>query len=129
MTAQEKVVTMLTLELRTELAELRRLRHAVADFAARRKLRSADVWAVHLALEEVVVNDMRYAYDEGTGQRIVVRLMIDGPVLVMEVEDDGRPFNPLAQPTPPLEHPLEETPIGGLGIYLVRALMDGLSYR
>jgi len=47
----------------------------------------------------------------------------------VEVEDDGRQFNPLELPEPDLEKKLEERPIGGLGIHLVRNLMDELEYR
>ena len=49
--------------------------------------------------------------------------------LVVKVEDDGREFNPLELPEPDLEQKLEERPIGGLGIHLVRNLMDELDYK
>jgi serine/threonine-protein kinase RsbW len=45
------------------------------------------------------------------------------------VEDDGRPFNPLESPEPYSGDSLDDRPVGGLGIHLVRALMDGLEYR
>ena len=47
----------------------------------------------------------------------------------MEVEDDGRPFNPLEAAPPDVNSPVEDRPIGGLGIYLVRRVMDDLEYR
>jgi serine/threonine-protein kinase RsbW len=45
------------------------------------------------------------------------------------LEDDGRPFNPVAAPEPDTTKSLEERSLGGLGIYLVRKLMDGLEYQ
>lgn len=47
----------------------------------------------------------------------------------MEVEDNGRPFNPLEAPTPDVNMSVADRPVGGLGIYLVRRVMDGLEYR
>jgi serine/threonine-protein kinase RsbW len=47
---------------------------------------------------------------------------------VVEVEDDGRPFDPLLVPPPDLTLPLERRPIGGLGIHLIRSLMDEVAY-
>jgi serine/threonine-protein kinase RsbW len=49
--------------------------------------------------------------------------------LKAEVEDDGQPFNPLEAPEVDTTKPLEERTIGGLGIHLVRKLMDGLDYQ
>ena len=46
-----------------------------------------------------------------------------------EVEDDGRPFDPLAVPEPDIEKSIDERKVGGLGIYLVRTLMDSLEYE
>ena len=47
----------------------------------------------------------------------------------VEVEDDGRPFNPLAQPEPRVSQPIDERPIGGLGIHMMRKSLDGMEYR
>jgi len=48
---------------------------------------------------------------------------------VVEVSDNGKPFNPLDHPEPDLNQPLEERPIGGLGIHLIRKFVDQLAYR
>ena len=49
--------------------------------------------------------------------------------LRVEVEDDGHPFNPLDRPAPDLSKPVNERPIGGLGIYMMRKALDGMDYR
>jgi serine/threonine-protein kinase RsbW len=46
----------------------------------------------------------------------------------VQIKDDGKPFNPLIAPDPDIKVPIEERKIGGLGIYLVRRLMDELDY-
>ena len=120
---------MLALELRNDLAELSRLYAALTAFAGEHGLPAEDLWALDLALEEVVVNVMKYAYDDARGHTVAVRLTVAGGEVIAEVEDDGRPFNPLTRPDPDFDRALGEMPIGGLGIHLVRQLMDGLEYR
>ena len=58
-----------------------------------------------------------------------VRLDIDADSVAAEVIDNGRPFDPTSAPPPDLSLPLEQRPPGGLGIHLMRELMDGLDYR
>jgi anti-sigma regulatory factor (Ser/Thr protein kinase) len=60
---------------------------------------------------------------------IDVRLRLDGDVLRAEVSDDGRPFDPFEVPPPNIDAPIEERRIGGLGVYLVREMMDTLEYK
>ncbi len=85
---------------------------------------------LRLAAEEVLVNVISYAYPEQDGE---VTVSTDRtPVrkgLRVEVSDSGIPFDPLAKPAPDLDVPVDERKIGGLGIFLVRELMDEVSYR
>jgi serine/threonine-protein kinase RsbW len=87
------------------------------------------LYAVNLALDELVSNVILYGYDDPSGQQIIVRLEIDGPELCAWLEDGGRPFDPGSVEAPNLSAPLEKRQIGGLGIHLVRSLMDKLEYR
>ena len=56
-------------------------------------------------------------------------LRLDAGTVVVQVEDEGRPFNPLEAPPVDLDAPIEGRPIGGLGIHLIRSLMDAIEYR
>ena len=85
--------------------------------------------ALNLALEEILVNVIAHGYQGSADHQIIVRLALDDGEVRAEVEDDARPFNPLEAPEPDLSKPLEERPIGGLGIHLTRKMMDGLVYR
>jgi len=58
-----------------------------------------------------------------------VKLTLGSGEITIEVEDDGQPFNPLEAPEPDTTKSLEDRLVGGLGVYLVRKLMDGLEYR
>jgi len=84
--------------------------------------------AADVALEEHLTNVLGYGYEPGAAHEVVVELRIDGGCLHMEVRDDGKSFNPLTLPDPDISLPLEEKPIGGLGLHLIRHLMDEVSY-
>jgi anti-sigma regulatory factor (Ser/Thr protein kinase) len=120
--------TQISVELRSEIEELSRLAGVVAEFARTGGLPADAAQALHLALEEVVTNVIRHAYRERAGA-VRVRLAARSGEVVAEIEDDGPAFDPLARPAPDLDLPLEERPIGGLGIHLVRNLMDAVAYR
>jgi serine/threonine-protein kinase RsbW len=126
---RERVDSTLSVTLVNRRSEITRLGRLVDEFAAAHGLPPADVTAVHLVLDEIVVNVIRHGYDDDLEHHIDVRLTLEGPVLTIEVEDDGRPFNPLDAPPPDLSLSIEERPLGGLGIHIVRMSMDEMSYR
>jgi anti-sigma regulatory factor (Ser/Thr protein kinase) len=119
----------LSVTLVTRRDEISRLGRLVDEFAAAHGVTEDDVAAVHLALDEIVVNVIRYGHDDGGEHPILVVLTLDRPALTIRVEDDGRPFNPLEAPAPDLTLSLEERPIGGLGIHMVKMSMDEVAYR
>ena len=87
------------------------------------------VFRVNLALEELGLNIMDYGL-ENAQQEIEITLTSDGDSLVIEIMDEGRPFDPLTDaPTPDLDGPVESRRVGGLGIHLVRTMMDDMQYR
>jgi sigma-B regulation protein RsbU (phosphoserine phosphatase) len=85
--------------------------------------------SLNLALEEWVVNIVSYAYPDTAAHVIELRLWREGDTLRIEIEDDGRPFDPTAQAAPDTSAPLEQRRIGGLGIHFIRKTMDGMSYH
>jgi anti-sigma regulatory factor (Ser/Thr protein kinase) len=106
-----------------------RLLRALEAFAAEHRLPAKVFQAADLALEEHMTNVFKHAYADTALHEIRVRLSCDGGALYVEVEDDGRAFNPLEAPPVDTSIPLEERPIGGLGIHLMRRFMDELDYR
>ena len=115
--------------LRNDLAELQRLNQLVTEFAEHHGLPSELVFRVTLVLEEIITNVISYGYEDEMEHEISVRLSWEDPDMKIEVEDDSRPFNPLEAPPPDMVKPLAERPVGGLGIHLVREMMDKLEYR
>ena len=118
----------LTVHLANRLEEIERLAGVIEAFCAQHQLPDAIAFAFNLSLDEVVTNIISYAFTDVQEHAIDVRLRLDAGVLHAEVSDDGRPFNPIEVPAPDLDAPIEERRIGGLGIHIVREMMDTLGY-
>ena len=113
-----------------QLSEVKRLSRLVEAFGEAEGLGPEAVFSLNLALDEVVTNVIRYAHEDDSRQHpIVVRLALEQDVLTAQVEDDGRAFNPLEVPAPDIGASIDERPIGGLGIHLVRSVMNSVEYR
>jgi anti-sigma regulatory factor (Ser/Thr protein kinase) len=115
--------------LRNDLSELGRVSQRLEAFATAQRLGPQVLRDLDLALEEVLANIIAYGYSDEREHRITVSLEVRSGEIRVEVEDDGRPFNPLDAPEPDTTQHPDERPVGGLGIHLVRQLMDGLEYR
>ncbi len=115
-----------SLKIPSEMGQLERITAAVEEFAERDDWPPDLTFKVHLVLDELSVNVVNYG---GGASEIEVSLASDADVVRVEIADDGQPFDPLHEaPVPDIDAPLEERPIGGLGIYLVREMMDELHY-
>ena len=82
-----------------------------------------------LALEEAVVNVMSYAYQSGKKGSIDIEAKADDMKLIFVIRDSGIPFDPTAKEDADTTLSADERPIGGLGIFLVRQLMDSINYE
>ena len=118
-----------TFQLKNTLSELEKLNQVVDKFEEKNHLDPNDAYALHLSLDEVLTNIISYGYDDLNEHLITICILLRDKELVAEVEDDGNPFNPLNVPKPDLKQPIEERPVGGLGIHLVRSMMDTLEYK
>ena len=90
------------IQLKNNLSELESVNKVVAEFAERHHLSSKVLFNLNLALEEILTNVISYGYDDKDEHQITVRLFLEQGQLNVEVEDDGRPFNPLEAPEPDL---------------------------
>jgi serine/threonine-protein kinase RsbW len=119
----------LSLVLRNHLSELKRMSDAVSAWCQGNNISSAVEFHVNLALDEIVSNVIRYGWKDHGEHQFNVRLSLSNDEVTVEVEDDAPPFNPLEAPVPDLDQPLDERPVGGLGIHLVRQITDRLEYQ
>jgi anti-sigma regulatory factor (Ser/Thr protein kinase) len=119
----------LQIVLKNKPEEKLKLLAALDEFAREKQLPKAALQAADLALEEHLTNIMNYAYSTEGDHQIEVRLEVEHGIFLVEVSDDGQPFDPLLKPDVDVSAPLEGRPIGGLGIHLMRRFMDQLNYR
>lgn len=118
------------LELPARLESLDSFRFLVGEAAFAAGLTEKDLGLLELALEEVLVNIVNYAYPEETGA-IQLRCEAEeqGGVLRLEVRDSGVPFNPLDKDDPNLDLGVDEREIGGLGIFMTKKVMKDVRYE
>ena len=116
-------------KLPNSLAALAQLHAVVGQFCRRRAIHPDIEFKIDLALEEVFTNIVRHGYDDSRPHEIVIRLKSDRDRVRISVEDDGRHFNPLLAPAVDVTAALAERRVGGLGIHLVRRLLDQVRYQ
>ena len=85
--------------------------------------------SLNLALEEAVTNVILYAYPEGSDGLVDIEAVMSKDKLKFIISDSGQAFDPTAAPEADVTLGVEDRPIGGLGIYLVRNIMDTVSYE
>jgi len=108
--------------------DLARVTRIVEDLAGTHHLALDVVADVKVALDEVLTNILAYAYEDDEIHEIRIRLSLDQEVIEVEVEDDGRPFDPTALAPPDLSASLRDRSVGGLGMHFVRNLMSEVTY-
>jgi anti-sigma regulatory factor (Ser/Thr protein kinase) len=85
---------------------------------------------IAVVIDELFANIAMYAYDGGKGEAIVgVDVSGEPQVVSITFKDRGKPFDPLAKEDPDVTLSVEERPIGGLGIFMVKKMMDEVIYR
>jgi anti-sigma regulatory factor (Ser/Thr protein kinase) len=118
----------LTLHLQNRIAEVARLVDAVESFGSHAGLSSDLTYRLTLSLDEIVSNVIRHGYSDTNDHVVEVRLSIRDGVVTSVIEDDGHPYDPRESPEPDLSMPVEQRGPGGLGIFLVRQMMDSIDY-
>lgn len=120
---------MATLTMNNDINELDRLEPFLNAFFEQNKINLSLLSKFDLALEEALANVIMYAYPEGEQGEVEISIeMKDGHIHTC-IRDAGVPFNPLQQPETELSDSVEERPIGGLGIYLIKEIMDKVEYQ
>jgi serine/threonine-protein kinase RsbW len=116
------------IELKNDLKEMGRLLDGVESWGQEQGLSPKMIFDLHLVLDEIFTNIVNYGYDDAAEHQVLIDVEREADDVRVRVEDDARAFNPLERPDPDLGVPLEERKVGGLGIYLVRQLMDEVEY-
>ena len=118
-----------TLTLNNDVKEVTRLNQFVKDICHELNLDAKTTKQLTLAIEEAMVNAMTYAYPADTRGSITLEAESDGKHLKFILTDSGNPFDPTSVREADTSSSLDDRPIGGLGIFLVRQLMDSINYE
>jgi serine/threonine-protein kinase RsbW/sigma-B regulation protein RsbU (phosphoserine phosphatase) len=116
------------IELKAELADLEKADQMIAEFAHSKLWPEETLYQIRLVLEEIMINVISHGSIGPDIPQISFRLEQENGIITMEISDNGKAYDPLSAPLPDLDSDLDDRPIGGLGVYLVRQLMDHVSY-
>lgn len=119
----------LELTIPNDVHALREAGASVGTFLEREGVGGATVFAASLVLEELVTNVIQYAYEDGDRHDIALEVGVDASDLTLRISDDGRAFDPTRVPEPEKPDSLEDAPIGGRGLALVRRRARELRYE
>ena len=118
----------LSLRMETTLDELPRIDAAIEAFARRESWSPGLEFQVKLVIEELAINVVKHGGVVGVAAEI--ELVSDPDRVRIEFSDGGRPFDPLSEAPPPdTGSGIEDRPVGGLGIHLVRSMVNEASYH
>ena len=115
--------------LHNDIQQIPQLAHFVEAIAEEKHLDQPLAMGINLALEEAVTNVIMYAYPEGADGLVDIEAILRKESLDFIITDSGQPFDPTAAPVADITLGVEDRPIGGLGIYLVRNIMDTVRYE
>ena len=118
-----------TLVLKNDVHEVTRFSSFIKSVTEKLGIETPLARKLRLAVEEAVVNVISYAYPEGTEGDVTIKMMSDGHTLRFQIIDTGVPFDPTKKEKADTTLSIEERQIGGLGIFLVRELMDTINYE
>jgi anti-sigma regulatory factor (Ser/Thr protein kinase) len=118
-----------TLNLKNDLSELERLHPFLEEIGQKIGVSKKCIFETNLTLEEVFSNIVSYGFDDQADHHIKITVTSGRGSFKVCVEDDGRPFNPLKAGKPDLDYDLNHCEPGGLGIHLIKHLMDDIQYK
>ena len=118
----------LSLSIQATLPALAELQARIAAFGEAQGWPADLLYQLELVVEELCVNVVNHGGDGS--HSIDVSLASSDEAIVLDIVDDGRPFDPLTEAPPPdLDSDVEHRPVGGLGVFFVKQMMDEVSYR
>ncbi len=126
-----RTVNLHQLELRVpnRLVEIDRVNTAFNEFAERHAVPAKLRCKITLVFDELLNNIITYAYEDEDQHFIEVDIRLSPSGLAVTITDDGKPFNPFDNQAPDTSLSVEDRPIGGLGVHLVRNVMDRVAYE
>lgn len=125
----EEASKSLALRIENNFEEIEHVNEAFNAFAEAYDIPDTIRRKLNLVFDELLNNIISYGYADDATHWIEIGVSVVEGVLVVSITDDGRPFNPTETPTPNIDVPLEEREVGGLGLHLMKSLMDEVTYE
>jgi sigma-B regulation protein RsbU (phosphoserine phosphatase) len=128
-TPEESPLKTFDIKIENQLAEISRVNQQFNEFAADNNVPKAVSRKMNLVFDDLLNNVISYAYKDRQKHEIDIRIEVTKDRLAVTISDDGVPFNPFGTATPDTTLSVEDREIGGLGIHLVRSMMDEVDYQ
>jgi serine/threonine-protein kinase RsbW len=116
-------------KLKRDLSELKALCRHLYHFGQVNGLSETLISEINICLDELFTNIVLYGFKDDLEHIISFKVNMNGNALILNIEDNGLPFNPLLKKDPELPADLYNAKIGGLGIQIVKKLMDDIWYE
>lgn len=120
--------TAIDIKILNKIPEIERVCDAVAEFSRKHSVAEKIIFTLHLAIDEILTNIISYGYSDSDDHNIDIHYSFQEDYLKLVITDDSNPFDPANAPEPDINSDLESRKIGGLGIYLIKNMMDGIEY-
>jgi len=120
--------TSIAIQIPNKIPEIERVCDAIAEFSRKHAVSDKIIFTLHLALDEILTNIISYGYSDTEEHIIDIRYSLQQDFLKLEITDDSNPYDPSNAPEPDINASLENRKIGGLGIYLIKNMMDDIKY-
>ncbi len=119
----------LSITVANDLQEVPQVAEQIETFCSNLNVSKKSTYRFNIALEEALTNIISYGFSGGGGHQIDIGVEFRDGELIATVSDDGKPFDPLSQAPPDIHAKIEDRKVGGLGIHLLRTLMEKVEYR
>jgi len=119
----------ISFNLKNQTSELNKLCSRLEGFCSTIGLDKKYMFEVNLALDELFTNIVSYGYDDDSDHLVRIDISCLDDILHIRIEDDGKPFNPMKAEAPDVKCILEDRDVGGLGIFLIKKIMDQIDYK
>ncbi len=120
---------MKTVQFAAKFENLDEIREFVGKIARKGGFSDKDIYNIQLATDEAASNIIEHAYHNLPGKTLELSCGMQGDVITIILTDTGESFDPSEVPVPDLKADLSDRKVGGLGIFLMRKLMDEIDYR
>ncbi len=118
-----------TLAVTSSLRHLRQVRRFVVRHATNADFSDDAVEAFKLAVDEACTNIIKHAYEGKSGHKVEITIIVDPSCFTVRICDDGKPFDASTYSEPQLRLLTKQRRSGGLGVHIIRRLMDQVEYR